>query len=83
MKRSSIELVDNARSTVDPWLPFEKRSVELETRLRTAATEEEREALQQELDAELQRAFSALTPEEERQGCQHQSRPALRSYHRE
>ena len=39
MKRSSIELVDNARSTVDPWLPFEKRSVELETRLRTAATE--------------------------------------------
>ena len=80
MKRSSIELVDNARSTVDPWLPFEKRSVELETRLRTAATEEEREALQQELDAELQRAFSALTPWQRVQVARHPLRPRMLDY---
>ena len=79
-KRSSTELVCNARATGDPWLPFEKRSVELETRLRTAATEEEREALQQELDAELQRAFSALTPWQRVQVARHPLRPRMLDY---
>ncbi|MGI6461286.1 MAG: acetyl-CoA carboxylase carboxyltransferase subunit alpha [Candidatus Hydrogenedentales bacterium] len=80
MKRGFIELVDNARSTVDPWLPFEAHSVELETRLRSAATEEERTALQRELDAELKRAFSALTPWERVQVARHPLRPRMLDY---
>ena len=39
MHRSPIELVDSARSRLDPWLPFEKHSVELETKLRLAEPE--------------------------------------------
>lgn len=80
MQDNPIELVDSARSALDPWLPFEKRSIELETRMRMAGCEEEREALQRELDAELERVFSAITPWQRVQLARHPLRPRMLDY---
>ncbi len=80
MQHSSIELVDSARSTLDPWLPFEKHSVELETKLRMAGSDEERESLRRALDEELKRVFSGLTPWQRVQIARHPLRPRMLDY---
>ncbi|MEA3364795.1 MAG: acetyl-CoA carboxylase carboxyltransferase subunit alpha [Candidatus Hydrogenedentes bacterium] len=80
MRHSPIELVDSARSTLDPWLPFEKRSVEIEAKLRAAATDEERGALRRELDDELSRIFSGISPWQRVQLARHPLRPRMLDY---
>jgi acetyl-CoA carboxylase carboxyl transferase subunit alpha len=80
MRHSSIELVDSARSTLDPWLPFEKHSVEIEAKLRAADSEEEKKALKHELDKELSRIFCDISPWQRVQLARHPLRPRMLDY---
>ena len=70
----------SADSGLDASLPFERRIIELEAQLEKAGTDQERRALERELERERETVFSNLTPWQRMQLARHQRRPRMLDY---
>jgi acetyl-CoA carboxylase carboxyl transferase subunit alpha len=65
---------------LDQCLPFERSMLELELRIKSVETDEERESLAQELDRERQNVFANLTPWQRVLLARHAQRPRMLDY---
>ncbi len=71
----------NTKTKTEPTiLPFERKLVELEERLRQSNSEEERQGIQRDIDAEQQNIFPNLSAWERVQLARHNNRPKMLDY---
>ena len=68
------------KTTLDSVLPFERRLLELEDRVRAAVSEEERQGLQRQLQKERESVYPNLNAWERVQLARHSLRPRMLDY---
>ena len=78
--RLLAEPTKKSKTTVDTCLPFERRIVELEQQLNNITSDEDRQALTNELEREREAVFSNLSAWQRIQLARHPQRPRMLDY---
>ncbi len=71
---------DKGRGVLDQSLPFERRLIELESHLERAASDQERQEIEGELEREREAVFANLSPWQRVQLARHAMRPRMLDY---